>query len=361
MARKKNPRQGRSAHDQLDSRSRKILEAVICCYIATAEPVGSRTIARKYVFGLSPATIRNIMADLEELGYLHHPYTSAGRVPTELGYRYYVDLLCHQLQWSQSHVWNKINHLEEALERGNFIELGHILRRVSIMLSATSHYIGVALGPQFIDTTFKQIEFVPLRRRDVLVILVSCSGFTHQKVIRLDENRSQSQLSQTANYLNHHLKGIPLSKVRAKLRRLMEQEKNLYHNLLKRVLDIGKILLDIQQSREVYIEGKLNILDEPEFSNVEKMKSIFQAFEEKSRLIEILDKCLEDKGVYILIGSESHMKEMEDCSLIAAPYNTDSMGIGAVGVIGPTRMEYSSVIPLVEYIAWLTGQVLNEN
>lgn len=340
---------------ELDDRSRQILQAVVSCYIAMGEPVGSRTLARKYDFRLSPATIRNIMADLEEMGYLQHPHTSAGRLPTEKGYRFYVE----HLSKSPRQLDKPLAGIEKCY-RQDFAELTHLLRHTSKILSSTTHYIGVVMAPRLEDMMFKHVSFVHLRDNAVLVIFVSRSGLVQQKIIEVSEVYSQDKLDQMANFLNEHCKNTPMYQIRKRLLDMMKQDKRLYDKLYERTLELSREVFDLSENAKIYIDGQLNILDQPEFGDMESMKAIFGAFEEKSQLIVILDKCLEDGGLQILIGSENQIEEMRDCSFVTTTYNVGDSAIGTLGVIGPTRMEYSSIIPLVEHTAYMVSQRLSK-
>jgi heat-inducible transcriptional repressor len=340
---------------ELDERSKQILEAVVNCYIATAEPVGSRTISRKYNFKLSPASIRNIMADLEEMGYLKHPHTSAGRLPTEKGYRFYVQCLKTLPLQSEKYIADFYDGYGQGIE-----ELDQLLRQASRLLSMKTSYIGVVLAPRMRQMIFKHIDFVHLRDNLILVIFVSRSGLVHQKIIHVSESYTQEKLDQMTRCLNEHFKDMALSQIRSKLLEMMSHDKLLYDKLLKRALMLSEELFYSEEESKVYIDGQLNIFNQPEFSDLDKMKAIFAAFEEKSQLINLLDKCLADKGLQILIGSENQIEEMRDCSFITTTYNVGNSVMGALGVIGPTRMEYSNVIPLVESTALMVSQMLSK-
>jgi heat-inducible transcriptional repressor len=339
---------------KLDERSKQILLAVVNCYIATAEPVGSRTISRKYNFDLSPATIRNIMADLEELGYLKHPHTSAGRLPTEQGYRFYVELISRERLQLKS----PVTDIEQCYNR-KFAEVSHLLRYASKILSSNTRYIGVVLAPRIEDIMFKHINFVHLRDNLVLVVFVSLSGSVQQKVIEVSEPYTQDKLDQMARCLNDQFKDVPLFNIRNRLLDMMRQDKQLYDRLLERALKLSQQVFDSPAAAKVYIDGQLNILNHPEFEDLKKMKAIFGTFEEKSQLIMILDKCLEGGGLRVLIGSENQIEEMIDCSFVTTTYKVGDSVMGTLGVIGPTRMEYSSVIPLVEYTAKMVSRMLS--
>ena len=340
---------------ELDERSQLVLQAVINCYITSADPVGSRTLCKQYKLGFSPATLRNIMADLEEMGLLQHPYTSAGRVPTELGYRFYVDCLFKQRRLKEE----KLQELQRIYSQLG-AEENNMFEAVCRLLSLTSQYIGVLLAPRLGDTIFNHIKFIRLRPCQVLVVFVSQTGVAQQRVIEVKEDYQQDKLDRMADFLNDHLEGLSLYQLRERLLKMMAQNKHLYDQLLRDALELSKELLVDDDEGNIYIEGQLNMLNQPEFSTVEKMKKIFQAFEEKKQIVQILDSCLSGEGVRILIGSETEADQMSDCSLVSATYSNRGRVVGALGVIGPTRMHYSHVIPLVEYAAKLLSEILSK-
>lgn len=344
-----------SAHDRLSERDRQILHAVVADYIASADPVGSRTIARKYGLNLSPASVRNVMADLEEAGYLSQPHTSAGRIPTDKGFRFYVDSLdLRPLSRQEQERIRSQFHLShsEPTER---------MRETSRILSLVSSLAGLVVAPRFDTTRFKHIEFVKLRGRDILVILVSETGVAHNKLIQADEELSQDRLHEIANYLNSILAGLTLQQAKERLLAEMQADKVLYDRLLAQAQALARQALagsEGPSDAEVFIEGKLSIVEQPEFASVEKMKALFKAFEEKSLLIRLIDKSLQAKGIQIFIGHENEYNEMAGCSVVLSHYTVGDRTIGALGVIGPTRMNYSRVIPIVEYTARLVSRFL---
>jgi heat-inducible transcriptional repressor len=337
----------------ISERMRQILQMVIEDYILTAEPVGSRTISKKSNLGLSPATIRNIMSDLEQLGLLSQPYTSAGRVPTERGFRFYVDSILdvHELSdQEQQEIRSKYAsyHLEGA----------DLFRETSRILSSSSHYLGIVSAPRISSVFLQHTEFVKLRRYLVLAILVSTTGFVFNRIIEVEEDFSQSELDHFSDYLNSFLAGLPLYQVREKLIEQMRVEKGAYDRLLEQALKLGEKALASIDETDVFIEGKTNILNEPEFSNISRMTDLFRAFEEKTTMVKLLDKCMDPEGVQIAIGSESHIQEMETCSLVTSTYGCAGTVWGALGVIGPRRMNYSRIISLVDYSARLLTEIL---
>ncbi|PLX93753.1 MAG: heat-inducible transcription repressor HrcA [Desulfuromonas sp.] len=340
--------------DGLNERSRQILEAIIEDHIDSAEPVGSRAVTRRHPLGLSPATVRNVMADLEDLGYLCSPHTSAGRVPTEKGYRFYVDTLL------------KVRPLSDAEQLGiasqyqlKGLPMEELLRQAGQVLSGLSRYAGVVLAPRVATTVFRHIEFVRLSQVRILVVLVTRSGLVQNKLIESDDTPSQSELDQISNYLNQILSGLTLPQIRQKLLEEMSQEKALYDQLLGRALRLSEEAFGGDMEEKVFIEGTSNILDQPEFADVGRMRRLFRTFEQKSQLLDLLDKSQQAQGVQIFIGSESEYHEIEGCSLVTSTYGLRGGAVGSIGVIGPSRMPYSMVIPIVDYTARLITQVLN--
>lgn len=338
-------------------KKRCVLKAIISEYILTAEPVGSSAISGRYMKDVSSATIRNVMAELEELGFLDHPHTSAGRVPTDRGFRAYVD---HLMQPKTLLREDK----EEIMKACNpsMQEVPDLIKDVSRILSSISHHTGLAVFPKFSDTTLRHIEFVRLNGKRLLVVIVSRAGTVQNRLIELEEELKQSDLDRMTGYLNELFSGLTLSEVRKRLLEEMRKEKNLYDRLFKKALNLGKEILGNTDTdaKEVFIEGQSRFFEHPEFLDIERMKEIFKAFEEKSTIIRLLDKSLKAKGVHIFIGYESGLSELKECSLITASYGMDGRISGSFGVIGPIRMDYSRIIPLVDYTAKLVEKMLKE-
>ena len=337
----------------LSERMRRVLEVVIEDYILTAEPVGSRKISKKSDLNVSPATIRNIMSDLEELGLLSQPYTSAGRVPTERGLRFYVDTIIdvHELSGEEQ---------QEIRSKylGHLIEGPDLFRETSRILSLSSHYLGIVWTPRMSSVVLQHLEFVKLRRHLVLTILVSTTGLVHNRIIEVEEDFSQSELDHLSDCLNSFLTGLTLCQVRERLLEQMWVAKSAYDRLLDQALKLGEKAFSSIDDSDVFIEGKTNIFTEPEFSNITRMTDLFRAFEEKATMVKLLDKFIDPKGVQIAIGSESQIQEMETCSLVTSTYGCAGTVWGALGVIGPRRMNYSKIIPLVDYSAKLLTEIL---
>jgi len=338
----------------LDERNKKILTSLINEYILTAEPVGSRRIAKKYNIDLSSATIRNVMSDLEEMGLLHQPHTSAGRVPTEKALRFYVNSILKV---------KNLNSVEKGRIRKRYkfseMEASDVIKQTSEMLSVFSHHISIVSAPKLIGTVLKHIEFIKISKSRILVIFVSQSGFVQNRVIDGREDVSQEELDKYTNYLNETLVGLSLEKVRVKIEDEMKKEKVIYDQLLSKALQLSQEALGKATETEIYIEGQANLLEFPEFSEVEKMKKLFHALEEKKHLLNLLDKTRDAGGVQIFIGSEAQLLDMQTCSIITSPYRYGKNVVGALGVIGPTRMDYLKLIPIVEYSAQLVTEFLN--
>lgn len=336
----------------LSQRSRQILEAIVEDYIATAEPVGSSAVAKRHAMSLSSATVRNVMASLEELGLLTSPHTSAGRVPTEKGFRFYVDSLVSLRSVTQQ---EKKQILRRYRESGG--NLTDILRETSRTLSSLSSYTGIVVAPCFTSSLFRQIEFIKLGSHRLLTILVTCDGVVQNRIVETAREYSQDDLTRMTNYLNSILEGLTIEQVRHKVLSEMHSDKSRYDQLLGEALSFSEQALPAVE-QDVFIAGQSRIFEQPEFSNLQQMREIFSAFEEKGRLVELLGNCMQADGVQIFIGSETPLREMAGMSLITSTYMTANNTIGLLGVIGPTRMGYSSVIPIVDYTARLVSRLL---
>jgi heat-inducible transcriptional repressor len=338
--------------ENLSPRGKQILEAIIEDYIATAEPVGSRTVTRRHPFSLSPATVRNVMADLEDLGFLTSPHTSAGRIPTDKAYRFYVNSLLAVKTIGR-------DEQEEIVRCCSLAgrDIGEVLKETSRLLSATSHYMGIVMAPRFDANVFRQMEFVKLGSRRILAIMVSQNGTVQNRIIEAAEEVSGNDLLRMSNYLNDLLKGLTIAQVRSRLLEELQSEKARYDSLMARALALSAQTLN-EESAEVFIEGQVNILEQPEFSDVAKMKDIFRTFEKKNAMLELLDRAMAAEGVQIFIGAESHLSGMPGMSLITSTYMTGKNTLGVLGVIGPTRMGYAKVIPIVDYTAKLVSRLL---
>ncbi len=338
----------------LNKRAQKILHAVIQNYIKTAEPVGSRTVAKNYDLDLSPATIRNVMAELDEMGLLTQPHKSAGRVPTELGLRYYVDTILEINPISDQ----EMRTIEEKFSTSG-LDTAQLIKNVSKALSLVSHHIGLVLAPRFAYLQLKRLEFIRLSRKLVLTILVSQTGAVQNRIIELEEDISQEELNRFNRYLNDILEGLTIGEIKNLILKEMQKEKIRFDEMLSKAFQLGRqVFIQETLDDDLFIVGQGNIFDYPEFSDVETLKIIFDALEEKKLLIKLLDKAMSSSGVQIFIGSENKLTDIGGWTVITSAYSRNSIPIGSLGILGPTRLNYSRIIPIVDYTAKMLGRTL---
>jgi heat-inducible transcriptional repressor len=338
--------------DQLGEREREVLRAIIQDYISSGGPVGSSQLARRAEFDVSAATMRNVMADLEELGYIQKPHTSAGRVPTDLGYRFYIDSLL-KLREPEPQERELIEH--GITRQGSDDET---FQDASKMLHFITKHAGVVLMPRPSALFFRRIEFVQLREDRLLAILVGQNGQVQNKLLTIDFPISAEELVKASNYLNELLKETLIDEARARIQTEMEQERALYDALAAKALKLGFAATDIHSGERVLIEGAGSFLEAPEFADVERMRALFRALDEKNKLLNLLDRVQRAKEMQIFIGAESDFSSAGEVSVIASPYGMEEQVLGTVGVIGPTRMNYQRVIPLVKLTAEVLSRVL---
>jgi heat-inducible transcriptional repressor len=339
----------------LSERKKQILKAVVIDYIKTAEPVGSRTIARAYRMGLSSATIRNEMADLEEMGYLAQPHTSAGRIPSQLGYRYYVDHLMEHDDLSLDD--------EEALTSSLSTEKMHEIEQIIVnsarILSAVTNQTSLIMGPQFKKSAFRQMRILPLDESRGLVVLITDTGFIKNKVIDMKQHLSQTELQQIVTYLNQKLYGLTIDQVTTSL--INELKRDLFRRL--EILEQAFILLEESLKEEkqirVFLGGTTNILNQPEFKDVDKIRRMLTLFEQEPLLFKILEETSSDDHIVIKIGAENDYEDIQECSLITGTYKIHEKTLGTVGVLGPTRMDYSRVISIMRRLVDHLNQSLS--
>jgi heat-inducible transcriptional repressor len=340
----------------LDERSKRVLCAVVESYIGHPDPVGSRVVTKRYSFEVSPATIRNIMSDLEEMGFLFQPHTSAGRVPTDMGYRFYVDSVLTESRHNVSmdillEVYNRLELLK------NNIEL--FLSETTRTLSHLSHYLGVAMSPKPNITILKRIDLFKYKSNRVAVILFTDEGLIKNTVIPLDSQVSQRDLNRIASYLNSEFSGYTLDEIRIKVLRAMSREKDRCDFLISNAMKICQNVLSFMHS-DLFVSGLSEVLDLPDFADFEKIKELSKAIEDKHTIIKLLDKLSDTEGVQILIGSENSMEGMKRLSLVVSTCKDKDRPIGIVGIIGPTRMDYEKAIYIVDNTAKFITKMLSE-
>ncbi len=337
----------------LSARDRDILEILIADYIASAQPVGSRTIAKRYSAHLSPATIRNVMADLEEKGFLWQPHTSAGRVPTEHAMRYYVDSILKVRELDE----DERERIKERYE-GVDPNVERMLRRTSTTLSTISRYAGLVTCPRAEQNVFKHIEFISLSRKRLLGIFVAQNGFVQNRIIECEREFTYPELEHINNFCASAFVGLTISDARDKVERQLLDEEAQYDRLLKQAMTMSRALLGDIPDGDLMVDGEQQLMDTPEFSKIDDLKGILSALDEKRQIVKLLNSCLDSEGVKIFIGSKSGMP-VEGVSLVTAPYREGGRIIGTLGVIGPTRMDYSQVIPVVDFTAKLVSDLID--
>ncbi|MFB0519728.1 MAG: heat-inducible transcriptional repressor HrcA [Acidobacteriota bacterium] len=341
---------------ELDSKSKEVLESIVIKFISSGMPVGSKAISKKDKAGYSPATIRNIMAELETRGLVFQPHTSAGRVPTDMGYRFYVDSLMksRELSCKEEHLINK----SFDSFTGN---MENLMEAASSLLSNFSENAGMVLQPKLHKTKFKDVRFIKLNHSWILVILVSQGGFVFNKVITIEEEIPQSELDRIANYLVEQFSGLTLMAVKKSLVKMLSQERAFYKDLLKGIIFITDKRLSEETSADaLYFSGTSKLLEQPEFYDLKKARELFKAIEDKEMLVKILTRCLNDEGVRVIIGSENICEGLRDFSLITSIYKFGSIPLGLVGILGPTRMDYAKGISLVDYISRSLSKIITE-
>jgi len=334
----------------LGERAQILLRTLVERYIVEGQPVGSRALSRYSGLDLSPASIRNVMADLEEMGFIASPHTSAGRVPTPRGYRVFVDTLLRVKPLEQQ----EIRGLEDQLRLQNTQKL---VVSASQLLSDLTHFAGVVMTPRR-STGFRHIEFLKLADRRLLLIIVTPEGDVQNRVLLVDRSYGPSELTEAANILNQHYAGLTFDEVRRRVRDELKQLTEDMTRLMTVALDAGSEAVS-EPAGEVVISGEGNLLDSQDLSsNMASLRRLFDLFERKTGLLQLLDSSHRADGVQIFIGAESGVATLDECSVVTAPYAVEGQVVGTVGVIGPTRMAYERVIPIVDITAKLLSSAL---
>jgi heat-inducible transcriptional repressor len=338
----------------LDKRAQILLKTLIERYIAEGQPVGSRTLSRHSGLDLSPATIRNVMADLEEHGFIASPHTSAGRVPTPLGYRLFVDTLL-VIKPLQSEA---VQRMEGELHPDNPQRVVHA---ASQLLSQLTQFAGVVMSPRRRAVTFRQIEFLRLSEKRILLIVVTADGDVQNRILFTERDFSASELIEAANYINQNYAGQSFEDVRQRLQGELRELRRDMIQLMTSAVDAGNRAL-AEGGEQYVISGEHNLLSVQELSqDMTRLRQLFELFERKTSLVQILDLSLRGQGVQIFIGGESGVSAPEDVSVVTSPYKVDGEVVGTVGVIGPTRMAYDRVIPIVDVTAKLLSSALSQH
>jgi heat-inducible transcriptional repressor len=343
----------------LNDRAQHLLRVLVESYIREGQPVGSRTLSRDSGLNLSAATVRNVMADLEEYGFVTSPHTSAGRVPTDKGYRFFVDtLLRHRRSEGVEEV---IGELQRRLEHEHGRDPKALVAVASQVLSSITHLAGVVTIPRQPHQALSQIEFLPLSDNRVLAVMVVNGRDVQNRIVQLDRYYSAEELRRAANFLNQQFAGKELRTVREDLVSELKQTRERLNQLMVDAITVAQQMLGEgdRGEPEYVIAGETNLMEFAELSNVDKLRRLFEAFTARRDILNLLDLSLKAEGVQIFIGQESGYQILDDCSLVTAPYALDNETVGVLGVIGPTRMAYERVIPIVDVTARLLGSALN--
>lgn len=335
----------------LNLRARRILQAVVSEYIATGEAVGSRTVTKRHGIDLSAATVRNVMSDLEEAGLLLQPHTSAGRVPTQQGLRYFVDSLLKVRSLTPVEK-DGIRARFEGRER----EFQEVMRDTSKMLSELSHHASLVLVPRAETDVLEQLQFVPLRSGGVLAVLVTRSGLVQNRLITAEVNLSAGDLDRIHNYLNEMLGGLTLEEVRQRVMEEARRERDRLDAILEEAIKLGVQAVGAGATPDVIVEGQANLIARD--VDLERARTLLKALEEKKVLVRLLEGTASAPGVRVFIGAELEQSEFADCSVVTARYGPEDQPLGTIGIIGPVHMNYSKVIPLVDFTAEIVTNVL---
>jgi heat-inducible transcriptional repressor len=341
---------------KLDERRKDILWAIIQSYIDLNIPIGSKLITQRFPIGLSPATIRNTMSKLEEMGYIKQPHTSAGRVPTEKGYRFYINTLMEE----------QIISLNTALSRELFNRLriikkesNTLIREAARTLSSFSHYLALATPPRIDDILLKRIKFIKYERKKVLTVLISEEGVVKNRIIELDKIHAQKQLDRAAHYLNSRFSGLPIKKVREQIAYQLYKEKTVCDQLIANLLYLCKDIVP-SENDDLSLNSLAGTSNLPDFATMKQIKAILKAIEDKRFMLKLLNQASDSKGTRVFVGMENFLPAMKELSMVISTYDDKKLASGAIGIIGPTRMNYKKLIPIVDHTAKALTQILSE-
>jgi len=344
-----------AGHHPLDARARQLLRALIARYIAEGQPIGSRTLAKASGLDVSPATIRNIMSDLEEFGLVSAPHTSAGRVPTSQGYRVFVDSLLEVRPLDEP----QMDKLRRELPTE--AAMPDLLSSATSLLSEMTHFVGVVSVPNREEFPFRHIDFVQLDGGRILVILVFTDGQVQNRVIATQRAYGASELEQIANYLNAHFAGMRIDDIRARLLREMQDEGTRLNRMLSAAMEVAQQAFQTSADNDMLVAGHTNLMGNQDAPDVDRLRELFEAFQRKRDLLQLLERCAHAEGVRLFIGEESGFAALDKYSLVTAPYGVGGRVLGVLGVIGPTRMAYERVIPVVQATADIISGALKRS
>ena len=336
----------------LEARAQHLLKTLIERYVSDGQPVGSRALSRHSGLELSAATVRNVMADLEEMGFITSPHTSAGRVPTSKGYRFFVD----SLMVTKPVEDNEIRRMSGELSADRPQQL---VSTAAGLLSQLTQFAGVVMTPRRRDAAFRHLEFLRLAERRVLLILVTAEGDVQNRILHTDRSYTPSQLTEATNFFNAHFAGQPFASIRLRISDELRALKEDIAHLMTAAVDVGEDALS--EAESLVVTGERNLLNSEDFSsNMERLRRLFDLFDQKTSILHLLDLSQHAQGVQIYIGGESGLVPLDECSVVTAPYEANGQVIGTLGVIGPTRMAYERIIPIVDVTAKLLSNAMSQ-
>ncbi|HEY5611701.1 MAG TPA: heat-inducible transcriptional repressor HrcA [Thermoanaerobaculia bacterium] len=343
--------------DELDPRAREVLCEIVLQYTASGEPISSRSLAKCGRFALSPASLRNVMADLEDLGYVLQPHTSAGRVPTDRGFRFFISHLMKSRRLT-SHERGVIDESVAQIR-----EVDEMMAEASKVLSKLTNQVGVVFMPSLHQLTMRSIDFILVGEAKIMCVIVGTNGVVVNKVIDSTGGFSRDELEKVSHYLSDEFSGLTLEAIRDHLVRIMHEERSQHDALLRSAISLGINAVEevVPIDQRLHVEGAASILDKPEFSDADAMRKTFLAFEQKERLVEILNQCLNENELHVLIGGEAPFTQNYNFALVVSRYGSPVKPLGVVGVIGPMRMEYARTVTLVEYLGRALSRKIEES
>jgi heat-inducible transcriptional repressor len=343
-------------HTDLDSRAREVLREIVIQHVSTGEPISSRSLAKCGRFQLSSASLRNVMADLEDLGYLAQPHTSAGRVPTDRGYRFFIE----HLMTSKALTRHERETIEDEVRHSH--EIDDVLQHASSLLSKLSDQVGIVFMPTLLQFTVRSMDFVQIAESKIMCIIVGVNGLVVNKIIGVRQPFTRDELEKIGRYISVEFSGMTLDVIRRRLVRMTEEERAQHDRMMQKTIALGiEAVNDVAPvEHELYVEGTSSILTKPDFADAAALRKTMLALQEKERLVEILGSCLDEDGLQILIGSETDFTQSHNFGLVARRYGSPQTPLGMVGIIGPMRMEYARIAPLVDYLSRVLSRKIEE-
>jgi heat-inducible transcriptional repressor len=339
---------------ELDPRAREVLREIVMQHISSGEPIGSRTLSKCGKFQLSPASLRNVMADLEELGFLAQPHTSAGRIPTDRGYRFFIN----HLMTSRSLTTREREVIDEEVSLAN--EIDEVLHHASSLLSKLSDQVGLVFMPTLLQFAIRTMDFISVADNKIMVVIVGTNGVVVNKLIDTRFLCTRDELEKIGRYITTEFAGMTLDRIRRRLIRMTEEERAQHDAMLQKTITLGIDAVNAPFEHELYVEGATSILNKPEYNDAASLRKTFLALQEKEKLVDLLEMCLAEEGLQILVGSESDFTQVHNFSIVARRYGSSSAPLGMVGIIGPMRMEYARMAPLVDYLSRALSRKIEE-